>query len=122
MKKTIIYTFISVFILSCTLAFQLSYARKPASALSKPAYIEQLNIIVKDAVKYPGFDLKKEERGDITVTFTLSDDGKIQVEKVTAATERIEKYVKEQLTDVSAKDVLHPYGQKYKVKFSFKNV
>ncbi len=122
MKRTNIYRLTLVLIFALALGSHASYARKPASAFSQPAYVQQLNVIIKDAVKYPGFSLKKEERGDITVTFSLTDDGMVKVEKVSAATIRIEDYVKQQLSDVSAKDVLHPYGQKYKVKFRFETI
>ena len=98
-----------------------SFARNPSYFANNPDYMKQLNTIIKESVKYPDFTLNKEERGDISVIFTLTDDGKIKVEKIIAPTKRVEDYVKKQLTDVSAKDVIHPYNQKYKVKFRFEN-
>ena len=81
----------------------------------------KLNTIVKDAVKYPNFTLSKEERGEVSVTFSLTDEGKIKVEQVIAGSKRIEDYVKEQLSNVSAKDVLHFYNQQFSVKFRFES-
>lgn len=82
---------------------------------------QKLNAIIVEAVKYPNFTLSKEDRGEITVTFTLTDKGMIKVDKVIASSRRIEDYVKEQLTDVIAKDVLHFYNQQFCVKFRFEN-
>jgi len=103
-----------------SLTTQQVYAKKPAT--DKPAYVEQLNKIVTQTVKYPDFSLTKEERGDISVTFSLTDDGKIKIEKVTAPSERIREYVQNQLNDVSCKDIIHPYGQKYNVSLSFRTL
>jgi hypothetical protein len=65
--------------------------------------------------------LNKVELGDISVTFSLTDEGKIKVEKVIAPSKRLEDYVKEQLSNVFAKDVLHSYNQQFSVKFRFEN-
>jgi hypothetical protein len=40
---------------------------------------------------------------------------------VIASSRRIEDYVKDQLTDVIVKDVLHFYNQQFCVKFRFEN-
>ena len=109
-----------VLIVLGTLGTQTSFAAKEGSAAAKPEYVKKLNKIVKESIKYPDFTLNKEEFGDITVTFTLTDEGKITVEKITAPSKRIEEYVKEQLSNVNANGIGHPYGMKYAVKFHFR--
>jgi hypothetical protein len=120
MKKSHIFTSIVAVVILFAMATQTSFARKPSA--DKPAYMEQLNKVVKESVKYPDFKLNKAERGDIFVTFTLTDDGKIKVEKVEAPSPRVEEYIKAQLSDVPCKDIIHPYNQAYKVKFRFENI
>lgn len=100
------------------LAPQTLFARVPAP--EKSSDIAQLNKLMKKLVKYPDFTLNdKEDGGAIYVTFTLADDGKIKVEKVTAPSKRLEKYVKEQLSVVTVNDVIHSDNQRYKVQFCF---
>ena len=122
MKKITTYLFLATLIFINVLGTQTLFSRDRSTSVFKANEKQKLNTIIVEAVKYPNFTLNKdEESGDISVTFSLTDEGKIKVEKVIAPSKRLEDYVKEQLTDVFAKDVLHSYNQQYSVKFRFKN-
>ena len=119
MKKITICLPLLTLMFISVLGTQTIFARDHSTSAFKSNEKEKLTAIVTDAVKYPNFTLSKEERGEITVTFSLTDEGKIKVEQVVAPSKRIEDYVKEQLSDVNAKDVLHFYNQQFSVKFRF---
>jgi len=121
MKQTTIYiSLLTLMFISVPGTYSL-FAKDHSASVFKSIEKEKLNTIIVDAVKYPAFSLSKEERGEISVTFSLTDEGMIKVEQVAAPSKRIEDYVKDQLSDVSAKDVLHFYNQKFSVKFRFEN-
>ena len=93
------------------------FAKKPAP-MSVPS-VKPVETQVKEAVKYPDFKMDKEDHGSVVVTFLLTDDGAIQIEKITAPSEKMENYVREQLSNITLKDVIHPYNQLYKVSLKF---
>ena len=121
MKKITIYISLMTLLIINVLGTHTLIARDHSTSAFKSNEKKKLNNIIVEAVKYPSFTLSKEERGAIAVTFSLTDEGKIKVEKVVAPSKRIEDYVKEQLSDVSAKDVLHSYNQQFSVTFHFEN-
>ena len=121
MKKITIYLFLVTLFFINVLGSQTLLAGSHSVSAVKSTDTQKLNTIIKEAVKYPDYSLNKEERGAITVTFSLTDEGKIKVEKVVAPSKRLEDYVKEQLSDVFAKDILHTYNQQYSIKFRFEN-
>jgi len=121
MKKTTIYLSLLTLLFISIMGMQNLFAKDHSTSVFQSKEKQKLNTIIVEAVKYPDFTLSKDERGAITVTFSLTDDGKIKVERVTASTKRLEDYVKEQLSDVSAKDVLHSYNQQFSVIFRFEN-
>ena len=121
MKKITICLSLLTLMFINVLGTQTLFARDHSTSAFKSNEKEKLNTIVTDAVKYPNYTLSNEERGEISVTFSLTDEGKIKVEKVVAPSKRLEDYVKEQLSDVFAKDILHTYNQQYSIKFRFEN-
>jgi len=121
MKKTTIYFSLLTLLFISVLGMQNLFAKDHSTSVFQSKEKQKLNTIIVEAVKYPDFTLSKEDRGEIIVTFTLTDEGIIKVDKVIASSKRIEDYIKDQLTDVIAKDVLHFYNQQFCVKFRFEN-
>ena len=121
MKKITVCLSLLTLMFINVLGTQTLFARDHSTSEFKSNEKEKFNTIIKEAVKYPDFTLSKEERGEISVIFSLTDEGKIKVEQVIAPSKRLEDYVKEQLSDVNAKDVLHFYNQQYSVKFRLEN-
>ena len=118
MKKFKISLVVLAVLMTGVLSLQTTYAREPSAAVAKST--KQLNKIIKESVPIPGYQLTgKEEGADVFVTFMLTDIGQIKVLKVTAPSQRLEEYVKEKLSDVTAKDVIHPLNQQYKVRLRF---
>ena len=118
MKKIKISLMFLALLFVGVLATQTSFARKPAP--EKSPDITQLNKLLTKLVQYPDFTLNdKEDDVEIYVTFILGDNGKIKVEKVIAPSQRLEDYVTEKLSGVTANDVIHPYDQHYKVQIRF---
>ena len=120
MKKINVCLIFLALIFIGALGTQTSLARN--TSIEKTPDVKQLTKIINKLVKYPNFTLNdKEEGGEIYVTFMLTNDGKIKIGKVTAPSQRLEEYVKENLSDVIANNVIHSYNQKYKVKIRFEN-
>jgi outer membrane biosynthesis protein TonB len=94
-----------------------SYAIKPALA---PA--EHIQKVIKETLKYPEQAIKSGYTGSVDVTFTISDDGKIIVKKLSTDDKEIAANVKEQLSNICCKDIKSPYNQHYKVTITFKLV
>jgi len=118
MKKIKISSIFIALLFFGILTSQTSFARKPAPMKSPD--VTQLSKLVTKLVEYPDFSLtSKEEDGETYVTFKLADDGKLKIEKVTAPSQRLEDYIKEKLTNVTAENVIHPSDQLYRVKIRF---
>jgi hypothetical protein len=81
------------------------------------------NLVIK-YLQSPDFKLAgKEIDGKITATFRVGEDGKIEVDKVSAPSPRLETYVTEKLSAIAAtydyKEVIHPYDQNFEVLIRF---
>jgi hypothetical protein len=119
MKAIKIALLLFVFGISGILATHEAFSKNPPGV--QPNYMKELNTIVRKTVKSPDFTLTKEEHETVSVTFSLTDEGKIKVEGVDAPTERLQNHVKNQLEGVLCEDVIHEYGIKYKVTIRFRN-
>ena len=120
MKKLNISLIFLALILIGALGTKTSFARN-ASEKNSPD-MKQLRKIINNVVISPGFTLNDKEDGrEVYVTFILTDDGKIIVEKVTAPSQRLEEYVKVKLSGLIVKDVIHLHNQLYKIKIRFDN-
>ncbi len=117
MKPNKHYIRISALVAFGVIVSVLAFGKKPApmSVPSVTPVVQQ----VKEQVKYPDFKLNKEDRGEVHVTFMLTDEGGVQIESITAPSEKIEQYVKDELSKVIMKDVIHPYNQLYKMTLKF---
>lgn len=105
----VIKMFITLIIIG-VIAMSSGYAAKPAA--------QTLHQKMVEAVNYPDF-LLKSGTGEVEIIFTLTADGKINIEKIIASNKDLAKYVKEKVTNVCCADVISPYNQHYKVKFRF---
>ena len=94
-----------------------SYAAKPSAA---PA--EYIQKVIKENMKYPVQAIKNACTGTVDVTFKINDEGKIVIQKISTDSKEIADGVKEQLSNISYKNVKTPYNQYYKVTISFKLV
>ena len=117
MKPKYFVLFILALFLAGAIGMQTSFAKKPAP-MAVPS-VKPVVTQVKESIKYPDFKLAKEDHQPIQVEFLLTDEGDIQIEKLSAPTEKMEQYVREQLSKVNLKSVIHPYNQLYKMTLRF---
>jgi len=91
------------------------YAAEPAMAPT-----QNLQKVIKDGIKYPEQAVKNCCTGTVNVYFTVSEDGKINIEKTFADNPHVEKMVKEQLSAICCKGVIVPTYEHYKITITFK--
>jgi hypothetical protein len=115
MKKKIMITMIIMLFL-CVIA--AGYGKTPAekSAMSSATEIQK---IIIQSIKYPDFGFKEGLHGDLTITFTVSAEGKIELKNISSQSDKLRDYVKDQLTNITISDVIHHLNQQYKVKLKF---
>jgi|GEM_PF-1149097 len=91
------------------------YAGKASVAPEK-----EVRTIIQKSVTYPEQALKESIEASVEVIFTISDDGKILVEKIKSNDKRIADNITEQLSKICCKEILGTYNQHYKVLLDFK--
>jgi hypothetical protein len=94
-----------------------SYAKEPV--MDYPDHAKQVKQILEQTVKFPDCSIKKGHHGEAVVVFSLSDQGMIQIDEISANCKALEDNLKQQLTGLYFKGVIHPYNQHYRVKFTF---
>lgn len=102
---------ITIFALTA-ITFQASYAAKPAATCLRETLMEN--------VHYPDAILKKSGTGNVLVTFTFSDDGKIVIKNIKTDNEELASYVRETLSNMNCSNLFGSYNQHYRINFRFK--
>jgi hypothetical protein len=115
MKRNLLLIMITIFLSG---AIRTGFAKEPSekSAMSTTKEIQK---IITESVKYPDFGYKNGLNGDVTITFTVSAEGMIELKKINSQSEELKEYVKNELTKITIKDIIHPLNQQYKVKLKF---
>ncbi len=113
MKKSSIIPILAVVLMISIFTTSTVYAALP----DPPA--KCIREVLREAVNYPDFYPKHGGFGKVEVVFTLSDQGAIQIEDITATSDDLREYVKEVLSKTSCSKVISPYNQHYKVTFKF---
>ena len=115
MKTTnFIRTAFVIMLLLCISALS-SYAIEPA--IPPALHIQQ---VIKEGVKYPEHAVSHSYTGTVHVTFTISEDGKINIEDTFSDNTEIEKAVKAQLAAICCKGIKTPYNEHYQIAITFK--
>ncbi|MCX6243447.1 MAG: hypothetical protein NTU98_01975 [Bacteroidetes bacterium] len=94
-----------------------TYAAGPV-ALSAKNLRQKLVETFQQTENQPGFPTS----GVVEILFTLSDDGKIEVEQFNATNDKIAGYVKKKIASVEMNDFFHPYNQHYRIKLTFSQI
>ncbi|MEI7895730.1 MAG: energy transducer TonB [bacterium] len=76
--------------------------------------------VIKEGVKYPEHAVSQGYTGTVHVTFTISEDGKINIEDSYSENVEIEKAVKEQLSAICCKGIKTPFNKHYEIAITFK--
>jgi hypothetical protein len=114
--KNRIFTTLMVMLLigAYTTGFAKSNAEKSAVASS-----EKIKKIITEKVKYPDWGYKQGLHGDVEITFTVSGEGTIELKTITSKSDELKDYVKNELTKILLKDIIHPLNQQYKMTLKF---
>ena len=97
----------------------LSFAEAPASTPASEC-AATLWQKFEGNIKYPDYAWKQSIQGDVTVIFTVADDGKIVVKDIRATDETLGKYVREILTRMQCPELDNASVYDFKVIFHFK--
>jgi hypothetical protein len=74
----------------------------------------------KGKISYPEYAYKQAIQGDVTVIFTLSDNGKIIVKDIRATDIDLAKYIKDVISTVQCPELDNSNVYEFKVIFHFK--
>ncbi|MBT3300843.1 MAG: hypothetical protein HOD63_17590 [Bacteroidetes bacterium] len=86
-----------------------------AKMLSKTKVIKK----VKQNVDYPQFAIEQDIRGDVYVSFTLNNDGSINIAEIHSTQVLLKEYVSDELEKITLKkDFVYP-DESYIIKFKF---
>jgi outer membrane biosynthesis protein TonB len=115
MKTRIIVLIAStIFILTGTSAF----ARTPSEKLAISS-AKVVRNIVNETIKYPSFGYKNNLTGNVSVSFTILDDGTVGIRKISSESEDLESDVKKELANIDFSDVVHQEGQIFHITLYF---
>ena len=117
MKSAIIFRTMFAILFILMISGISSYAAEPAIAPG-----QKLQKLISESIKYPQEAVKSCCTGSVDVTFTIADNGTINIVKTFTENPSIEKLVKEQLANISCKDVQAPSYQQYKITITYKLV
>ena len=117
MKTIKVISSLFIIFLTGSILSMNSYAKNPEK--DYPYHAKQVKQILEETVKFPGCSLKKVSHGEAVVTFSISDQGFIEIDGISANCKALENNIREQLTGLYFAGVIHPYNQHYRVKFTF---
>ncbi|MGA3015072.1 MAG: energy transducer TonB [Bacteroidales bacterium] len=112
--KHILLTLAAVFFISF-FSFAGAPASTPASECAATLWQK-----FQGKIKYPEYAYKQSIQGDVTVIFTVADDGKIIVKDIRATDEDLGKYVREVISKVQCPELDNASVYDFKVIFHFK--
>ncbi|MFZ4522009.1 MAG: hypothetical protein ACOYNC_09895 [Bacteroidales bacterium] len=106
-----LFLIMMLIVISAISSYAIETPVPPATRLQK---------VIMDGVKYPERAIKSCCTGSVDVTFQISEDGKIIIEKTYADNPEIDKMVQDQLAMISCKGLETPFNQRYKITITFK--
>ena len=104
-----------VLLFSSLVSFAEAPASTPASECAATLWQK-----FQGKVKYPDYAYKQSIQGDVTVIFTVADDGKIIVKDIRATDEDLGKYIREVMTRMQCPQLDKASVYDFKVIFHFK--
>ena len=92
-----------------------SYAANPVATSS-----DNIHKMIKESVTYPEKALKNGCCGKVYVTFSLTEEGKIDIDEISTDNKEISNSVKEQLSNLCCKGINSPSYKHYSICITFK--
>jgi hypothetical protein len=99
-------------------AFGVGFGKTPEDKAAVASSVK-IKKLITDAVKYPDWGYKKGVHGDVEITFTVSEDGAVQLKTITSKSDELKDYVTRELEKITIKDVIHQINQQYKMTLKF---
>ena len=115
MKTTFKQRFYAFIIVSVLLMSRTVIASTPASECANT-----LTQKFQGKITYPDTEKKQAIQGDVTVVFTVSDDGKIIIKDIRSTDAELGKYVMDAMAKVQAPELDNASIYDFKVIFHFK--
>jgi hypothetical protein len=91
---------------------------KMTSSKSLDSSAKAIHKVILKSLVYPDYGYNSNMTGDVVITFTVTEDGKIDVKKISSESEGITKWIKDQLSKITIKNVYHPINQEYRIKIT----
>lgn len=95
-------------------AFAGNAANSPEQACAEKMWKK-----LSEQVKYPDFAVKKAIQGQVTIIFTVSEKGFMQIKNVVTDEPELAEFVKKELTNLKCEEMIKVAGQYFKVRFHF---
>ena len=115
MKTLKVIRTLSIILMVICISVISSFAGKPEIA---PAV--HIQKVIKDNIIYPANAMKNCCTGSVNVTFAITENGKIDIKKISTDNKEIAEEVKAQLAKINYKDANAPSYQLYEITISFK--
>lgn len=110
MKKMLAITMLVIGIFGLS-TLDSAYAGTPVSNSIRQTIIE--------SVSYPDVILGKDAKETVDVLFKMTDDGKVEIRKITTANKELSKYVTEQISKIKISEALDLNNTYYKITLTF---
>jgi len=120
MKRTTLFSKVMGLAIAGIFIATTSMAGLPAKPWA--IHYQKIQDKIAQTVKFPDECFAKGAAGETAeVIFVLDENGKMVVENVICACPELGKSIREQLSDVTCPDAMHPYNQHYKITIKFLN-
>lgn len=112
MKKVLVLTVLVVLI-----GVNVSFAKDNKKSIeTKESRVKEM---VSHKIKYPAFASEQKIEGEVYVSFTVKNDGKVNIIRTNSANEELGNYVVEKLQSISFKQTDIEEGKTFNMKFVF---
>ncbi len=75
---------------------------------------------IQQQVKHPGYIKVRDNLCCADILFTVTNDGKLLVKRITTDNEALSDYIKQQFSEISFSKLGSPMNQYYRIKLSFR--
>jgi hypothetical protein len=118
MKTTKTTKVLLLTIIAAIISFGTSYAASPAAITAKNIREK----FVQAVIQPENLNTLPTSPGEVEILFKVSDEGILDIRKLTFTNEDVANYVKDKITSIPLKDYVMPYNQYYRVKFKFSEI
>jgi hypothetical protein len=115
MKTKMIGKAIIVMLMVVFSALSTSGANNPETTCAEKMWKK-----MSEQVKYPGFAVRDRLEGQVTIIYTVTEQGKILIKRVITDESRLAEYVRLTLSGLQCEEMIKVAGKDFKVQFHFR--